>query len=133
MHPLRIPAVIKLLSDLAVDIDEAVDENNPLRQVIINTHSPSVVACVTDDALLVAHAAQDAEQTRLMLRHLPGTWRDDFCRLHATRGELLAYLNPLASVLSENSNSSSTRSGAQRRVAQRPELQGLLPFGSDGS
>lgn len=46
MHPLRISAVIELLGDLAVDVQEPVDADNPLRQVIVNTHSPSVVACV---------------------------------------------------------------------------------------
>jgi len=44
IHPSRIPALLQLLQDIACDTDEAVDEDNPLRQVIVNTHSPSVVA-----------------------------------------------------------------------------------------
>ena len=77
MHPLRISALIELLRELAVDVDEPVDADNPLRQVIINTHSPSVVACVPDDALLMAHVARgrEADASRLTVRHLPDTWR----------------------------------------------------------
>lgn len=77
MHPLRIPAVIRLLVDLAVDVELAVDDDNPLRQVIINTHSPSVVACVEDRSLLVAQAvdasANSPQHARLTLQHLPAT------------------------------------------------------------
>lgn len=72
---------------------------NPLRQVIVNTHSPSVVACVDDDALLVAHARRggDSAASRLSIRHLPDTWRDKegADEPAVTRGDLLAYLNPL--------------------------------------
>lgn len=42
IHPTRIPAIVRLLKDIAVDSDYAVDANNPLRQVIINTHSTEV-------------------------------------------------------------------------------------------
>ena len=99
MHPLRISAVIELLGELAVDIDEPVDADNPLRQVIINTHSPSVVACVNDDALLVAHVGRggESERSRLSVRHLPDTWRDGRGSNEppVTRADLLAYLTPL--------------------------------------
>lgn len=42
IHPTRIPAIVRLLRDIAVDPHHAVDEGNPLRQVVINTHSPEV-------------------------------------------------------------------------------------------
>ena len=101
MHPLRISAVVSLLAELAVDVDEPVDADNPLRQVIVNTHSPSVVACVHDDALLVAHAGRGSEPaaSRFSIRHLPGTWRDAGSDEPAvSRGDLMAYLNPLRAV-----------------------------------
>ena len=123
MHPLRILAVIELLGELAVDVEEPVDADNPLRQVIINTHSPSVVACVHDDALLVAHAGRGSEYeaSRLSIRHLPRTWRDkqDSDEPTATRGDLLAYLNPLQAV---NDNDGAPRVGATR-VMHRTDLQ----------
>ena len=91
--------MIELLGELAVDVDEPIDAENPLRQVIINTHSPSVVACVQDDALLVAHAGRGtaSEASRLSVRHLPDTWRCEGASDEptVTRGDLLGYLNPL--------------------------------------
>ena len=42
IHPTRIPAIVQLLHDISVDPDSPVDEDNPLRQVVINTHSPEV-------------------------------------------------------------------------------------------
>jgi predicted ATPase len=50
IHPKRIPAILRLLEDIAVDVDEPVGKDNPLRQVIINTHSPVVVNQVNDDS-----------------------------------------------------------------------------------
>jgi hypothetical protein len=42
IHPTRIPAIVQLLRDISVDPDSPVDQDNPLRQVVINTHSPEV-------------------------------------------------------------------------------------------
>jgi predicted ATPase len=79
IHPERVAAVIILLGDLAVDAGIAVDASNPLRQVIINTHSPSVVACVDEGALIAASETRvrDANgfDTYVMFHPLPGTWR----------------------------------------------------------
>ena len=123
MHPLRISAVIELLGELAVDVEEPVDAYNPLRQVIINTHSPSVVACVHDDALLVAHAGRGGESgvSRLSVRHLPGTWRDEESSEEPTvsRGDLLAYLNPLQAI---DDDGDAPHVGATR-VMHREDMQ----------
>lgn len=54
IHPTRIPAMLRLLQDVAVDPDFPVGDDNPLRQVIVNTHSPEIAALVPDDALLFA-------------------------------------------------------------------------------
>ena len=122
MHPLRIGAVIELLGELAVDVDEPVDADNPLRQVIINTHSPSVVACVADDALLLAHAGRDSESaaSRLSIRHLSGTWRDGGKASEeppVSRGDLLAYLNPLQAI---DDGSDAPRVGAFKTRCELP-------------
>ena len=53
IHPERIPAMLKLLQDIAVDPTESIGPDNPLRQVIINTHSPDVVKQVPEDSLIV--------------------------------------------------------------------------------
>ena len=54
IHPGRISAMLGMLKGLCVDTHEAIGDENPLRQVIVNTHSPSVVGLVDDDDLLVA-------------------------------------------------------------------------------
>ena len=75
IHPTRIPAILDLLQSLTTDLDGAVDDENPLRQVIINTHSPEVAALVPEDSLLVTQS-RTIDQGGLKLLPLSGTWRD---------------------------------------------------------
>ncbi len=54
IHPGRVGAMVKLLYDIAVDPSEPLGEDNPVRQIAINTHSPEVVAaCRPDDVIFV--------------------------------------------------------------------------------
>lgn len=75
IHPTRIPAILDLLQSLATDLNAAVDDSNPLRQVILNTHSPEVAALVPEDSLLVT-IPRSLESGGLQLNPLSGTWRD---------------------------------------------------------
>jgi hypothetical protein len=122
IHPKRIGAMIQLLTDLAVDAREPAGDDNPLRQVIINTHAPSVVAAVPDDALLVATGPEGWQWQGARLRGLPETWRDRDPAGVAAKGALLAYLNPHGALDPE------PRAPARRRVKDRPDLQPLLPL-----
>lgn len=102
IHPQRIPAMIQLLRDLTTDTKQSLwtGPGSPIRQVIINTHSPSVVMQVPEDSLVVA---EPVELTRdkvsfkvLQLRCLPGTWREKMGGMKPIpMGQLLAYLNPV--------------------------------------
>lgn len=100
IHPDRIGPMLQLLEDIAVDTQEPVDEDNPLRQVIVNTHSPAVVRRVPEDSLLVAEAREgmDGEHrfVRTEFRWLPDTWRAEHHRdvSPVALGKLLAYLDP---------------------------------------
>ncbi|MBS1877286.1 MAG: AAA family ATPase [Acidobacteria bacterium] len=103
LHPERIPAMIQLLSDLATNIKEAVsaDSGNPLRQVIVNTHSPSVVMQVPEESLILAEPVEVSLGGRpsrtVQFRCLPGTWRAKAGSPGGvSKGRLLAYLNPVA-------------------------------------
>jgi predicted ATPase len=132
MHPSRISAVMRLLSDLAVDTSLPVDDTNPLRQVIVNTHSPLVVACVDDDSLLMARASPvgglGSWEPALELRHLPETWRHrgESDRSTITRGDLLAYLGAPSELMQEDDADATPR--GSRRVAQRRDMTPYLPF-----
>lgn len=136
MHPRRIPAMLRLLRDLAVDPEEPVGPDNPLRQVIVNTHSPSVVAEVPDDSLLVAQVAQDRvggrRTWRLTFSPLPETWRTriDPDTPAIARGVLQDYLNPLQVEEDAGGAAAEQLPGKPtiRKVKHRDDLQLLLPF-----
>ena len=138
IHPDRIPAMIRLLQDIATDTMEPVGPDNPLRQVIVNTHSPAVVAQVPSDSLLVAELKETVRSKqrfkRLCLSCLPKTWRaTEGHRDVASLGKLLAYLNPVAPIDEVSEVSGAKKDGATdrrfRRVVDRPDLQLLLPYG----
>jgi predicted ATPase len=100
IHPARIPAILALLQDIAVDVNLAVDRDNPLRQVIINTHSPSVVSQVPESSLLFAegvHVRVDnlVSYTKVEFRAMRGTWREKLGVSSLALGKLLAYLSPI--------------------------------------
>jgi predicted ATPase len=124
IHPERITSILELLQDIAVDFAEPISFDNPLRQVIINTHSPVVVQQVPDDSLLVAELKEtvvDGQRfKRACFSYLPDTWRDheneeDRESKIISKGELLSYLNPVSS------------QPEQDRVVDRPDLQSMIP------
>lgn len=128
IHPERIPAMLGLLRDIAVDTDLPLGNDNPLRQVIINTHSPAVVGEVGDSELLIAERREMFRDNRLFKRALfsclSDTWRTKAPERASTvsRGQLLAYLNP---------HVRESVSGRHPRVIDRSDLQLTLPLWRD--
>jgi predicted ATPase len=123
IHPARIPAILQLLSDIAVDTQEPVGEDNPLRQVIVNTHSPSVFQQVPDDSVVFVKTREAIDEEGRLCKKahflcLSDTWRAKVSE-DAVRGDLLAYLNP---VLPKNYIEVSK----QKRVVDREDMQQLL-------
>ncbi len=102
VHPEKIDAMIQLLQDIATDIMWPMAEDNLLRQVIINTHSPTVIQQVPEDSLLIAELREDIDHRGIFFKKasflpLSGTWRT---RIQPTvrpvsLGNLLSYLNPV--------------------------------------
>ena len=131
IHPERIPAILKLLQSIATDVNEPVDIDNPLRQVIINTHSPAVVQQVPDDSLVVAELKEIVKDHQrykgVRFSCLSNTWRTkEPSASIVAKGKLLGYLNPVASneEIKNNSNGSSkAKSKNKRRVVDRPDIQ----------
>ncbi len=131
IHPERIPAMLHLLQDIACDLDHSIGQDNPLRQVIINTHSPAVVSQVLDDTLLVAELKETVHDDRRFKRVgfscLKDTWRTKVTNADiVSRGKLLTYLNPVQTVDESNDQRQNVTKGVQR-VIDRPDLQPLLP------
>jgi len=144
IHPQRIPAMLRLLEDIAVDAQRPIDVENPLRQVIINTHSPSVVTQVDPDSLLVADLKEDIRSgkrfKKVCFGCLPDTWRARIpgnpCIV--SLGKLLSYLNPVGPEEPEDLTDSEAGCRTvpkgkilkKRRVADREDLRQLrIPFG----
>ncbi len=81
IHPARISAMIHLLRDLVTDPQEPVGPENPLRQAIINTHSPVVASLMDPQDVLFAELQEairpsDGKRySRLAFSCVSGTWR----------------------------------------------------------
>lgn len=142
IHPERVAAMLRLLRDIATDTNEPIGPDNPLRQVIINTHSPIVVAEAPDDSLLMAGLKQTVRNGerfhRATFACLPDTWRakaEEPPPLDVVdRGTLLAYLNPSLPDRAEpringhDRSSSSDRARKTLRVIDRPDIRQLRFF-----
>lgn len=101
IHPAKVPAMLRLLRDIALDPREDLDPSNPLRQVIINTHSPQVVQQVPYASMLLL----DVQPVRLpdgrkgqapVFHAIEGTWRMEeskqACYRFLRPAQLRAYL-----------------------------------------
>jgi predicted ATPase len=128
IHPARIPAMLRLLRDIPVDVEREVGADNPPRQVIVNTHSPAVVSQVPDASLLVAapHEVSVCGRTvqGAVFGCLSGTWREAVQGNVgvASRTQLLSYLNVI------QRPPAGEEGDRVRRVADREDVQPLLPY-----
>jgi predicted ATPase len=130
IHPERIAKILELLQDIATDTDEAVGIDNPLRQVIINTHSPAVVQQVPADSLVIAELKDTVSNgkrfKKVSFGCLPGTWRQDRA-LDSSQvntvamGKLLSYLNPVSKAVETSLDR------PIKRVIDREDLTPLIP------
>lgn len=140
IHPERIPAILKLLQSIATDVNERVDIDNPLRQVIINTHSPSVVQQVPEDSLVIAELKEmikdEYRYKGVKFSCLPNTWRTKEFDGHdktISMGKLLSYLNPVIyegdeDLISSNSKNSNGKNQKVKMVHEREDIKQLKLF-----
>ena len=75
IHPARIPAMVSLLRDFALDPKHETSEENPARQVIINTHSPDVVRQLDAADLLFVDALDAPGGPSARVSAIEGRWR----------------------------------------------------------
>jgi hypothetical protein len=129
IHPERIPNIIDLLRDIATDPGEPADEDNPLRQVLINTHSPAVIRIVPEDSLLLAlpipASNRNQSHSSVVVYPLKDTWRTKSEDSHpgpVPIGAVEHYLNPTLPPQSQVSSPT--------RVADREDAQLLLTLES---
>jgi len=137
VSPDRIPALIRLLRGIATDVGLPAGLDNPLRQVIVTTHSPAVVTQVPDDSLLIADRVvlliNEGNGQGARFSALPGTWGQHVpgAAKPAPLGALLTYLNPVPRTGDAEADGSglsgATPSGSkhERRVVDREDLRRL--------
>jgi hypothetical protein len=106
--------LLELLRSLAVDVERPVDPGNPLRQVLIATHSPGLVSLSPEDSV-VGVAPPGAS-----VRWLSETWRARVAPDRAlSREELLPYVQPSGTPAPAAAPGAVVR----RRVVDREDLQ----------
>jgi predicted ATPase len=148
IHPERIPAILNLLQHIVTDVNSPVGVNNPLRQVIINTHSPAVVQQIPEDSLLVAELKEMiANQHRykgVRFSCLPHTWRTNIENENVSiisMGKLLSYLNPVIdeqaideddicdeTLQNEQFKTSISKNTRPKKVCEREDIRQLTLF-----
>jgi predicted ATPase len=131
IHPERIPAMLNLLQDIATDVSEPIGPDNPLRQVIINTHSPAVVAQIPDESLLVAVPTEIVNNGKRFKVASFCCLKDNW-RLKApekphivSRGQLLTYLRPVEPLILKPYYKIAKK---KRRVIDRSDIQEVFSF-----
>jgi predicted ATPase len=132
IHPARIPAMLHLLQEIATDVRIPIGADNPLRQIIVNTHSPSVVKQVPEESLVVARLLDtvrgDQHFKRVCFSSLNGTWRQKETNgFGVPLGDLLAYLNPDVAEPTGPMLGDDLETKRERRVMDRADLQPMLP------
>jgi len=97
IHPARLYAMVELLRDLSVDPRDRPGPNNPMRQVIVATHSPHLVQLQSPGDLLFATEARvrgpiGRPVTTLRCRPIRNTWRTSSDEKGIGLGEIISYL-----------------------------------------
>lgn len=100
INPKKISEMVELLQSMATDTGYAADEDNPLRQVIINTHSPVVVRLAPAESLYLAKQKERYETafgkkiSYTAFSALGNTWKTDNKLVEVTSlGEIMDYLD----------------------------------------
>lgn len=130
IHPERIPAIIELLQSIPFDPFDDDIEENPLRQVIINTHSPRVVCEIPDQSLLFVELKEFIQNSKRFkgsaISALSNTWRtNEGGAKPISKGKLISYLNPNDSTavwLVEQQQKST-----ERKIKDRTDLRVIQP------
>lgn len=134
IHPARIPAMLRLLKDIAVDATLPVEQDNPLRQMIINTHSPAVVGEINDSSLVVAESRrvrwQSDDVSTVRFSSLSDTWRTKQAGMpECPRGQLLSYLQPFSTPEeAPETYPEQDQKHRSQRVIDRNDMQMMLPL-----
>ncbi len=105
MHPTSISHILQFLRQMAIDPEQPITTDNPLRQIIISTNSSLVVQQIPADSLVISELKDTQRDYQYFQRasftYLPHTWRHVSDRNPdknvVAPESLLDYLNPVLS------------------------------------
>jgi ABC-type polar amino acid transport system ATPase subunit len=124
INPKKVGEMVRLLEDMATDTNFEVNDDNPLRQVIINTHSPLVVSNVSDESLYLAKAKEmydEAKQRKISFTGfsaLKSTWKTSLAGLEATSlGDIMTYLDTAETTTERTLRASEPTTTYQRQTS----------------
>lgn len=97
IHPAKMGAMLALLKELAVDTSYPVGEDNPMRQILIATHSPVLVKLESPDDLIYADVVKvrgpdGAAASTIRCKSLRESWRFKSGSECIDKGSIIAYL-----------------------------------------
>lgn len=113
IHPGRISAMVELLREIACDPSYDVGPDNPLRQVIVNTHSPAVMNSVdlndlvyVDRTVRLSPSPEEPDYSRGLTTEVmvpPRSWRAGMSngKPYLAAGHILPYFEALRTGLPE--------------------------------
>ena len=134
IYPDRIPKVLEFLQDIAANPKKPVGANNPLRQIIINTHSPIILNQVSADDLLFAELKElerdDLRFKRSCFSCLPDTWRKKAFPESDTvsKDKLFSYLKSIFPAEEQATNiASKSKQKKSKKAEERLDPQLQLP------
>lgn len=97
IHPAKMGAMLDLLKELAVDTNQSAGEDNPLRQILIATHSPVLVKLESPDDLIYADIVRvqgldGKPASTIRCKSLRESWRYRSGSDSIDKGSIIAYL-----------------------------------------
>ncbi|MFM9434455.1 putative ATPase [Janthinobacterium sp. CG_23.3] len=97
IHPAKMGAMLSLLKELAVDTTLSAGEDNPMRQILIATHSPVLVNLETQDDLIYADIVKvrgldGKPASTIRCKSLRDSWRSRAGTECIDKGSVIAYL-----------------------------------------
>lgn len=125
IHPKRISAILKLLKSMSKNHMMHTEDENQLKQVIINTHSPLVVSMLEPGDILFAKTINSIILNKNVEKTIfipaSDTWRASASDAEITidKGEVISYLNAIQDSLDDH---------AGITLAKHVGLECALPF-----
>ncbi|MDG9925969.1 MULTISPECIES: AAA family ATPase [unclassified Pseudomonas] len=97
IHPAKMGAMLELLKELAVDTNEQVDDENPMRQILIATHSPVLVKLENLNDLIYADVVKvkgpdGKPASTIRCKSLKDSWRSGDKDESINKGSIISYL-----------------------------------------